>query len=600
MPSYDAPVRDMQFILHELLKIERYQGVMAGFSEAPPDTVAAVLDGAARLSQEVLQPLNAVGDQEGCRLEQGVVHTPSGFKAAYRTLVEGGWTGLIGDPQYGGQGLPYVLGLAVSEMMASANMAFTMYPGLSSGAMEALEIGGSEAQKALYLPKLVSGQWTGTMNLTEPHCGTDLSLLRTKAEPQADGGYRITGSKIFISAGEHDLAENILHLVLARIPGGPEGVKGLSLFLVPKLLVHPDGSLGERNAVSCGALEDKMGIHGNATCVMNYDGALGTLIGQPHQGLRTMFIMMNAARLGVAVQGLSQAEAAYQNAAAYCKQRLQGRSLRGARHPEQAADPLIVHPDIRRMLMTMKVFTEGARALAYWAGLTVDVTRKHPDPETRVKAEDLLGLLIPVLKAYFTDMGFHCANLGLQCLGGHGYITAWGMEQLVRDARIAQIYEGANGIQALDLVGRKLTANKGRAIQRFFSVVGGFCQKYSDNAALSPFVKPLEAALERLREATQWLMRHGIANPDNGGAAAMDYLYIVALVALGYQWAQVARICQNQLSNPDDDSFDRRFYQNKLVCAEFFMTKMLPETLAHLAKIKAGADVLMVLPADAF
>jgi alkylation response protein AidB-like acyl-CoA dehydrogenase len=466
--------------------------------------------------------------------------------------------------------------------------------------MEAIEIGGTDEQKALYLPKMVSGQWTGTMNLTEPHCGTDLGLLRTRAEPQADGSYRITGTKIFISAGEHDLAENIIHLVLAKIPGGPDGVKGISLFIVPKFLVNPDSSLGDRNAVSCGALEEKMGIHGNATCVMNYDGAVGYLVGEAHKGLRTMFIMMNAARLGVAVQGLSQAEVAYQNAVAYCKERLQGRSLRGAKFPDQAADPLIVHPDIRRMLMTVRVFQEGARALAYWAGLQVDIIRKHPDPETRRKAEDLLSLLTPVMKAYFTDMGFTSANLCLQCFGGHGYIAQWGMEQFVRDARITQIYEGANGIQALDLIGRKLPANKGRAIQFFFALVGGFCEKYEDNAALSPFVKPLTEALERLVEATQWLMQHAISNPDNGGAVSMDYLYMMALVTLGYQWAQVARICENQLSNPDDDSFDRAFYQNKLVCAEFFMEKVLPETMAHLAKIQAGADSLMTLRAEAF
>jgi len=600
MPSYTAPVRDMQFILRELLKIDRYNDVLAGFADATPDTIAAILDGAAQVSQEVLQPLNKVGDREGCRLENGKVTTPTGFKEAYKTFVEGGWTGLIGDPEHGGQGLPYVLGLAVNEMMSSANMAFSMYPGLTSGAMEAIEIGGTDAQKHLYLPRMVSGEWTGTMNLTEPHCGTDLGLLRTKAEPQSDGTYRVTGTKIFISAGEHDLAENIIHLVLAKIPGGPEGVKGISLFIVPKFLVNPDGSLGDRNAVSCGSIEEKMGIHGNSTCVMNYDGAVGYLIGEEHKGLRTMFIMMNAARLGVAVQGLSQAEVAYQNAVAYCKDRVQGRSLRGVKFPDKPADPIIVHPDIRRMLMTARVFQEGARALAYWAGLQVDIIRKHPDPETRRKAEDLLGLLTPVMKAYFTDMGFSATNLCLQCFGGHGYIAEWGMEQFVRDARIAQIYEGANGIQALDLIGRKLPANKGRAIQFFFALVGGFCEKYEDNAALSPFIKPLTEALERLVEATQWLMQHAISNPDNGGAVSMDYLYMMALVTLGYQWAQVARICENQLSNPDDDSFDRPFYQNKLVCAEFFMEKVLPETMAHLAKIQAGADSLMTLRAEEF
>ena len=600
MPSYSAPVRDMQFVLHELLKIERYAATLPGFAEATPETVEAVLTGAARLSEQVLQPLNVIGDREGCRLEQGKVSTPSGFKQAYTAVVEGGWPSLISHPDEGGQGLPYVLGLAVSEMMASANMAFTMYPGLTTGAIEAIEISGSDQQKALFLPNMVSGRWTGTMNLTEPHCGTDLGLLRTKAEAQTDGSYRITGTKIFISAGEHDLTENIIHLVLAKIPGGPEGVKGISLFIVPKYWVEADGRLGARNAISCDALEEKMGIHGNATCSMRYDGAVGYLLGEAHKGLATMFIMMNAARLAVAVQGLSQAEAAYQHALAYCKERLQGRSLRGAQYPDQSADPLIVHPDIRRMLMTVKVFQEGARALAYWSGVTVDIIRKHPDAEARQKAEDLLGLLTPVMKAYFTDMGFISTNLCLQCLGGHGYIVDSGMEQFVRDARITQIYEGANGIQALDLVGRKLPAHKGRAIQLMFGIVQGFCEKYADNAALSPFVKPLADALERLVTATRWLMQHAVSNPDNGGAASMDYLYLVALVALGYQWAQVARICKNKLSNPDDDSFDRAFYQNKVVCAQFFMEKILPETMAYLAKVQAGSDALMSLPAEAF
>jgi len=600
MPSYTAPVRDMQFVLHELLKIERYAATLPGFAEATPETVEAVLTGAARLSENVLQPLNAIGDREGCRLEQGQVSTPSGFKQAYTAVVEGGWPSLISHPDDGGQGLPYVLGLAVSEMMASANMAFTMYPGLTTGAIEAIEISGSDEQKALFLPSMISGRWTGTMNLTEPHCGTDLGLLRTKAEAQADGSYRITGTKIFISAGEHDLTENIIHLVLAKIPGGPEGVKGISLFIVPKFRVEADGRLGARNAVICDGLEEKMGIHGNATCSMRYDGAVGYLLGEAHKGLATMFIMMNAARLAVAVQGLSQAEAAYQHALAYCKDRLQGRSLRGAQFPDQPADPLIVHPDIRRMLMTVKVFQEGARALAYWSGVTVDIIRKHPDSGARQKAEDLLGLLTPVMKAYFTDMGFISTNLCLQCLGGHGYIVDSGMEQFVRDARITQLYEGANGIQALDLVGRKLPAHKGRAIQLMFGIVQGFCEKYADSAALSPFVKPLADALGRLVTATRWLMQHAVSNPDNGGAASMDYLYLVALVALGYQWAQVARICKNKLSNPDDDSFDRGFYQNKVVCAQFFMEKILPETMVYLAKIQAGSDSLMSLPAEAF
>lgn len=600
MPTYTAPLPDMQFILHELLNIDRYRGVIPCFAETTPDTVAAILESAAQISEDVLQPLNRIGDVEGCKLKSGQVTTPTGFKEAYQTLIDGGWTGLIGDEKYGGQGLPYVLGLAVSEMMAAANMSFTMYPGLTSGAMEAIEIGGSEEQKNLYLPQMVAGRWSGTMNLTEAHCGTDLGLLRTKAEPQSDGSYLITGTKIFISAGEHDLTENIIHLVLAKIPGGPEGVQGISLFIVPKFLVNADASLRERNAVSCGALEEKMGIHGNSTCVMNYDQAVGYLLGEQHKGLRTMFIMMNAARLGVAVQGISQSTVAYQNAVAYCKERLQGRSLRGAKYPEQPADPLIVHPDIRRMLMTVRVFQEGARALTYWAGLQVDIIRKHPEAELRLKAEDLLSLLTPVIKAYCTDMGFISTNLCLQTLGGHGYIAEWGMEQFVRDVRITQIYEGANGIQALDLIGRKLPDNKGRSIQLFFALVGGFCEKHKDNAALSTFVKPLTQALERLVKATHWLTQNATANPDNAGAASMDYLYMVALVALGYQWGQVARVCEKKLSNPHDDSFDRRFYKNKLLCATFFVEKVLPDSIAHLAKIQSGAGVLMALEADSF
>jgi alkylation response protein AidB-like acyl-CoA dehydrogenase len=447
------------------------------------------------------------------------------------------------------------------------------------------------------LPKLISGEWTGTMNLTEAHAGTDLGLLRTKAEPQPDGSYRLNGTKIFISAGDHDLTENIIHLVLARIPDAPPGVKGISLFLVPKVIVNSDGSLGEKNAVSCGSLEEKLGIHGNSTCVMNFDDATGYLIGQPHNGLKAMFTMMNAARLGVAVQGVSMAEVAYQNAAAYAKERLQMRSLTGPKAPDQAADPIIVHPDIRRMLLTARSFTESARAVSCWTALYVDLARKHPDEKVREQAEDMLGLLTPIAKAYFTDMGTEAANLCLQCLGGHGYIREWGMEQFTRDARVAQIYEGANGIQALDLVGRKLPAKKGRAMQVFFTEIGGFCEQNMSNPELAPFIQPVMGSLEHLFEAGQWLADNGPKNPDHAAAASMDYLYLMSLVTLGYMWVRMAKAAQEKLAAGEGD---QQFYKNKLTLARFFMERMLPDTAAHLAKLKAGADSLMAMEAEAF
>ncbi|HXH02512.1 MAG TPA: acyl-CoA dehydrogenase C-terminal domain-containing protein [Candidatus Competibacteraceae bacterium] len=596
MPSYTAPLADLQFVLDELLQLQRYQD-LPGFEELGPELIAAILEEGGRFCQEVLAPLNAAGDREGCRWHDGTVTTPKGFKEAYRAYVEGGWNGLTGERRYGGQGLPYVLGTAFGEMSSAANMAFAMYPGLTGGAIDAISAGGSEEQKRLYLPPMIEGRWSGTMNLTEPHCGTDLGLLRTRAEPQADGSYRISGTKIFISAGEHDLTENIIHLVLARIPGGPPGVKGISLFIVPKFLVNPDGSLAERNRVRCGRIEEKMGIHGNATCEMQYDGAVGYLIGEPHKGLKVMFVMMNAARLGVAVQGLAIATVAYQNAVVYARERLQGRALTGPKAPERAADPIIVHPDVRRMLLVGRAFTEGARALACWVALQADLAHKHPDAQVCQDAEDLVALLTPVVKAYFTDKGFEVANLALQCYGGHGYIREWGMEQFVRDARIAQIYEGANGIQALDLVGRKLPADGGRAIQRFLALVGGFCREQSENAELAPYVAPLAKALERLQKATVWLQEQGPRNPDHAAAGSMDYLHLLALTALGWQWAQIAAVARRRLA---EGSGDGGFYRNKLITARFFMERMLPDTAAHLAKLSAGAQALMELPAEGF
>jgi alkylation response protein AidB-like acyl-CoA dehydrogenase len=559
--------------------------------------IDAVLEAGAQIAEEVLAPLNQVGDREGCRIADGVVTTPTGFKEAYETWVDGGWTGLTCDPEYGGQGMPFVVGFAVNEMMSAANMAFSMYPGLSHGAYEAIHQHGNDEQKKTYLPNLVSGRWTGTMNLTEPHCGTDLGLMRTKAEPQADGTYKITGTKIFISAGEHDLAENIVHLVLAKIVGGPPGIKGVSLFIVPKFLVNPDGSLGARNTLKAGNIEHKMGIAGNATCVMNYDGAIGTLVGEEHKGMRAMFTMMNAARLGVGIQGLSQSEVAYQNGLAYAKERLQGRSISGTKEPDKPADPIIVHPDVRRMLMNAKAFNEGARAFALWTGLKIDLAHKDPDPAVREQAEDLVALVTPVVKGFLTDKGFEMANVAMQCLGGHGYIKEWGLEQFVRDARNAMIYEGANGVQALDLVGRKLAQNGGRAVMAWFAELDKWTSERTEHPQLGAHAKALVESVERLRKATFWFMQNGLTNPDNAGAGSTDYLHLFGYVALGYMWGRMAEVAAEKLANGGAGD---AFYVAKLVTARHFVERMLPETAVNLARIEAGAETLMALPADAF
>jgi alkylation response protein AidB-like acyl-CoA dehydrogenase len=597
MPTYKAPLRDFRFVLNDLLNIQNY-GNLPGFQDATPDMIEAILAEGAKLVEEVIQPLNQSGDREGCTWNNSVVTTPKGFKEAYKAYCDGGWMGLTNDPAYGGQGLPRVVGFAFSEMLIGANMAFSMYPGLSHGAYEAIHAWGTDEQKQTYLPKLVSGEWSGTMNLTEPHCGTDLGLMRTKAEPQADGSYRISGTKIFISAGEHDLTSNIIHLVLAKIPGGPAGIKGISLFIVPKFLVNADGSVGARNGVSCGSIEHKMGINANATCVLNYDNAVGYLIGDKHKGMRAMFTMMNAARLGVGMQGLAMAEVAYQNALSYAKDRLQGRGLKGAAEPDKAADPLIVHPDIRRMLLTMKSFTEGARALAMWTGLTLDISQQDPDLEQRQAADDLVALLTPMVKSYLTDAGYESATIAQQVWGGHGYIKDNGMEQFVRDARIAMIYEGANGIQALDLVGRKLPTGMGRLLRRFFHQVDGFLQEaMADPALAKGYAMPLAKAFARLQSATGYIAEVGLKDADEAAAASSDYLRLFALVAIGYMWAKMAKAAQAKLQAGAED---KAFYETKLVTGRFFMDRILPDTGSLLSKIQAGGKTMMQLDAANF
>src|ERR671918_157773 len=596
MTTYSAPLRDMRFVLHELLEVGRLAS-LPGYAEATPDLIDAVLEEGAKLAENVLFPLNRSGDEEGCTFENGVVRTPKGFKEAYDQFAQGGWVGLAADPAFGGQGLPAVVKVVVDEMVCSANLSFGTYPGLSGGAYKAIEHHADEALKALYLPRLVDGSWSGTMCLTEPQCGTDLGLIRTRAEPAGDGRYSITGTKIFISAGEHDLTENIIHLVLARLPDAPAGIKGISLFLVPKFLPR-DGAPGPRNGVRCGGLERKMGIKASATCVMNFDGATGWLIGEPHRGMRAMFTMMNEARLEVGIQGLGIAETAYQSAVAYARERLQGRALSGAQAPDQPADPIIVHPDVRRMLLTMRASSEGARALAYWIGMSLDLARRHPDPAARQAADDLIALMTPIIKAYFTDQGSTCANLGVQVMGGHGYIREWGMEQLVRDARITQLYEGANGIQALDLVGRKLPAHYGRYLRSFFHPVMAFIEQHQMNAALADFVLPLAKAYARLQQVTLHLAQQGLRDPNEAAAASYDYLRLFALVAMAWLWVRMVEVAKAKLAAGADG--DAAFYEAKVKTARFFMTKMLPESGALLAQIMAGGKPLMDFEEAAF
>jgi acyl-CoA dehydrogenase len=591
MPSYTAPTKDMQYILHDVLKVT--EAGIPGYAEIERDFTAAILEEAGKLASGVLAPLNPVGDTEGCRMENGVVYTPTGFKEAFAQMKAGGWPGIDMPEEFGGQGMPYVLGTAVGEYFSSANQAFMMYQGLTHGAASTILAHGTEAQKATYLPKMVACDWTGTMNLTEPHCGTDLGLMRTKAEPQDDGSYRITGQKIFISAGEHDMAENIVHLVLAKIPGGPEGIKGVSLFIVPKFLVNGDGSLGPRNGVSCGKIEEKMGIHGNATCVMNYDGATGWLLGEEHKGMRAMFTMMNEARLGVGMQGLAQAEIAFQNALAYARDRLQGRDVTGPANPNGPADPLIVHPDIRRNLLEQKSFAEGARAFILWGATLIDRAHRGQDAD----ADGLISLLTPVIKGFLTDKGFDMTVQAQQVYGGHGYIEEWGMSQYARDARIAMIYEGANGVQALDLVGRKLAADGGKHVMAFFDLVKTFCKEAGETDGMAEFVEPLKRASKDLQAAGMYFMAEGMKNPNAALSGSYDFMHLFGHVCLGLMWARMAETSLKALAEGTEDPV---FHETKLATARFYMARQLPMTATHLARIQSGAEPVMALDAANF
>jgi alkylation response protein AidB-like acyl-CoA dehydrogenase len=598
MPTYRAPVEDAQFLLNDVFHVERYAN-LPGYADASPDVVAAILGEAGKFCTDVLTPLNRTGDKEGCKRNgDASVTTPAGFKDAFQQLRQGGWIGISAPPEFGGQGLPMIMTQLVNEFLCSANMAFAMYSGLTQGAIAAVIAHGSPEQKQAYLPKMIEGVWTGTMNLTEAHCGTDLGLIRTKAAKQPDGSFKISGTKIFISAGEHDLADNIIHLVLARIEGAPEGTRGLSLFIVPKVLPKPDGSLGARNAVTCGSLEEKMGIHGNATCVMNFDSATGWLLGEENRGLPAMFTMMNEARLGVGVQGLGLSEVAYQNAVIYARERLQGRALTGVKNKGKPADPIIVHPDVRRTLMTIRSFNEAARALVMWTALASDLHYRSDDEKIRQTADDHMGLLTPVIKGVLTDQGFANCVMAQQMFGGHGYIAEHGMEQFVRDARITMMYEGANGIQALDLVGRKLPKDGGRALQTFFAEVQGYLKEHGADAAMKPYIEPLGRALGHLQQATMWFMANAIGKPDNAGAGSTDYMHMFGLVALGYMWCRMAAAANQKLKAGANGAADRM--NAKLIAGRFFMDRVLPESAAQLARIQAGAASTMELPAEAF
>ncbi|UVI38832.1 acyl-CoA dehydrogenase C-terminal domain-containing protein [Qipengyuania spongiae] len=597
MPSYTAPTRDTRFIVNEVLDLASY-GNLPGFEMVTPDVTDAVIDEGGKFCSEVLAPINQSGDQQGCiRHEDGSVTTPEGFKEAFEQFREAGWGTIAAPEEFGGQGMPHVLGFAMEEFISSANQAFGMYPGLTNGAISALIAKGSPEQKEMYLPKMISNEWTGTMNLTEPHCGTDLGMIRTKAEPQDDGSYSITGTKIFISAGEHDLADNIIHLVLAKTPGAPDSSKGISLFVVPKFLLDADGNPGERNGVVCGAIEHKMGIHANSTCVLNYDGAKGWMVGEENKGLAAMFIMMNAARLGVGIQGLSQAEVAYQNAVAYALDRRQGRALTGPAEPEAQADPIFVHPDVRRMLMDAKAFTEGMRALALWGGLLVDLTHKAQTEEERAEADMILGLMTPVIKGYGTDKGYEVATNMQQVFGGHGYIEEWGMSQFVRDARIAQIYEGTNGVQAMDLCGRKLAQNGGAAIQAFFKLVGEDIAAAKGDEVLGPLAEKLENALGEQQKATMWFMQNAMQNPNHLGAGAHHYMHIMGIVVLGLMWLRMAKVAQEKLGGSPDD---KAFYEAKIATARYYMDRFVPDAGALRRKLESGADSMMALGEEAF
>ena len=591
MPVYNPPLRDMQFVMHEVLKVTDALQNMPVHADMDADTMTAVLEEGGKFAAEVLFPLNQTGDQQGCQLnrETHEVTTPEGFKAAFEQYVQGGWPALSCDPAYGGQGLPIVLNQCFYEMLNSANQAWTMYPGLTHGAYEALHAHGTDEQKSLYLPKLTSGEWTGTMCLTEPHCGTDLGLLRTKAEPQADGTYRITGNKIFISAGEHDMVSNIVHLVLARLPDAPVGSKGISLFVVPKFNVNADGSLGERNGIYCGGLEHKMGIHGNATCQMVLDGAIGTMVGQPNKGLAAMFVMMNAARIGVGMQSLGLTEVAYQNAVAYAKDRIQSRSLTGVKEPSKPADSILVHPDVRKMLLTAKAYAEGGRALSLYCALLIDKELNDPDPAVRAESAELVALLTPIVKAFITDNAWTATSSCMQVFGGHGFIREWGMEQYVRDARINMIYEGTNTIQSLDLLGRKVLGNQGATLKKFGEQIANLVKETQGKEDMVEFTKPLTQLGQQLTQLTGEIGYKAMQNADEVGAAAVDYLRVIGHLVFGYFWARMAQVALQKIEQGDRDPF----YQAKLQTARFYFAKLLPETASLMATARAGSAVLM-------
>ncbi|GAA0775418.1 acyl-CoA dehydrogenase C-terminal domain-containing protein [Brevundimonas olei] len=592
--AYKAPVRDLSFVLHDVLQVENFGNLLPD-ADLSRDLIDQIVEEGGKFAEEVIAPINRTGDQEGCHIEGDVVTTPKGWKEAYHQMVEAGWPSLGFSTEFGGQGMPSVVSSAVGQFTAGASAAFSMYPGLTSGAFHGIEASASDEIKQKYLPKMASGEWTGTMNLTEPQCGTDLGMVRTKAVPNGDGSYSITGQKIWISAGEHDFADNIIHTVLARVEGAVPGIKGLSLFVVPKFLVNEDGSLGERNGVACAGLEHKMGIHGNATAVMAYENAKGWLIGEEGRGMNNMFVVMNEARLGTGLQGLAIGDAAYQAAVEFANDRLQGRSLTGPQNPDGPADPIMVHPDVRRMLLESKAYVEGGRAFILWTALQADL-QKAADEAVATKAKDYMGLITPVLKAYLTDKGFHVASLAMQVHGGSGYTEHFPASQYLRDARITMIYEGTNGIQALDLVGRKLPANGGRAIMSWFADIDAFVGENGEDEAIKPFVEGLADAKKKLQEATMWLMQNGMANPDNAAAASTDYLHIFGLTAYAFLWAQMAKAAQEKIAAGDADPY----YANKLMTGRYFVERILPDAGAHLKKLKSGAEVLMQMPAEAF
>ncbi|OEY65230.1 acyl-CoA dehydrogenase C-terminal domain-containing protein [Marinobacter sp. X15-166B] len=597
MPEYKAPLREIKFVMSELLNSEQHYAGLEGAEDATPDMVDAIIQEGARFSEQVLAPLNRTGDLEGCRWSADGVTTPTGFKEAYQQYVEGGWPSMSADPAYGGQGLPGSLSIVMNEMVGTANWSWGMYPGLSHGATHTVETHGTEEQKQIYLTKLISGEWTGTMCLTEPHCGSDLGILRSKAEPNPDGSYSISGTKIFISAGEHDMAENIVHIVLARLPDAPEGTKGISLFIVPKFLPTADGEVGDRNAVTCGSIEHKMGIHGNSTCVMNFDGAKGWLIGPENKGLNCMFTFMNVARIGTAIQGLGAAELGFQGSLAYARERLAMRSLTGAKNPEGAADPIIVHPDVRRMLLTQKAIAEAGRALIYLTAQQADIVQRGKTDEERHNADELLGFLTPIAKAFVTEAGYEAANLGLQVFGGHGYISEWGMEQNVRDARIGMIYEGTTGIQALDLLGRKVLLTQGESLKNFTKQVHLFCKEHAANEQLSEFIEPLQAINKEWADLTMKVGMSAMNNADEVGAASVDYLMYSGYAVFAYLWARMAQVA---LAAMADGTTEEAFYHAKLLTARFYFKRLLPRTKAHAVSMLAGADTLMDLPDESF